>query len=185
MKLGSGHVCRVDLSQAFPLAERQSIAHRQGRAYQSSCACNSISITANVWSVTNSVTQAGIEENICNSTTHNRGTTGEGMHNIVMQLAPLWLMGSFPDSRTDFLTQEEPMAGPPTIVVFGGNGFVGSSVCEEAVRTGLGVVSVNRSGPPKTGADWISKVEWVRVRHACALAQQVQPATAYRTCQCG
>ena len=56
---------------------------------------------------------------------------------------------------------------PPTILVFGGNGFVGSAVCEEVVRTGLRAVSVNRSGPPKAGGDWVSKVEWVRVRHAC------------------
>ncbi len=54
--------------------------------------------------------------------------------------------------------------GPPKILVFGGNGFVGSRVCEEAVKTGLSVVSVNRSGPPKLSADWVSKVEWVRVR---------------------
>ena len=53
--------------------------------------------------------------------------------------------------------------GPPKILVFGGNGFVGSRVCEEAVKTGLGVVSINRSGPPKLNADWVSKVEWVRV----------------------
>lgn len=56
---------------------------------------------------------------------------------------------------------------PPTILVFGGNGFVGSAVCEEVVRTGLRAVSVNRSGPPKASGDWVSKVDWVRVRHAC------------------
>ena len=54
--------------------------------------------------------------------------------------------------------------GPPKILVFGGNGFVGSRVCEEAVKTGLGVVSINRSGPPKLNADWVSKVDWVKVR---------------------
>lgn len=52
----------------------------------------------------------------------------------------------------------------PKLVVFGGNGFVGSKVCEEALRTGLGVVSINRSGPPKLSAPWIKDVEWVRVR---------------------
>ncbi len=53
--------------------------------------------------------------------------------------------------------------GPPKLVIFGGNGFVGSRVCEEALKTGLSVVSVNRSGPPKQSADWVKGVEWVQV----------------------
>ena len=72
-------------------------------------------------------------------------------------------------------------------MVFGGNGFVGSAVCEEAVRMGLGVVSVNRSGPPKASADWVSKVDWVRVRHACPSSAarihvDVQCCPALHTC---
>ena len=53
--------------------------------------------------------------------------------------------------------------GPPKLVVFGGNGFVGTRVCEEALQTGLSVVSVNRSGPPKATAAWTSQVDWISV----------------------
>ncbi|CAL8467766.1 g7304 [Coccomyxa elongata] len=61
-----------------------------------------------------------------------------------------------------FSQQPEEFMGPPKLVIFGGNGFVGSRVCEEALKTGLSVVSVNRSGPPKQSADWIKGVEWVK-----------------------
>lgn len=58
---------------------------------------------------------------------------------------------------------QETFIGPPKLLVFGGNGFVGGRVCEEALNTGLSVVSINRSGPPKVSADWVSSVEWVQV----------------------
>lgn len=35
---------------------------------------------------------------------------------------------------------------PSKLVVFGGNGFVGSRVCEAGINKGLQVVSVSRSG---------------------------------------
>ena len=43
-------------------------------------------------------------------------------------------------------------APAPHLLVFGGNGFVGSRVCERALASGLGVVSVSRSGAPPTRA---------------------------------
>lgn len=52
----------------------------------------------------------------------------------------------------------------PALVVFGGNGFVGSRVCQEALKTGLAVISVNRSGAPKQGGAWVNEVQWVKVR---------------------
>lgn len=52
--------------------------------------------------------------------------------------------------------------GMPKLLVFGGNGFVGSRVCEEAVKTGLQIVSINRSGRPKQSAPWIDEVDWVQ-----------------------
>ena len=54
--------------------------------------------------------------------------------------------------------------GQPKLLVFGGNGFVGSRVCEEALKTGLDVVSISRSGRPKLSADWVSSMEWVQVQ---------------------
>eukprot|EP00898_Chlorokybus_atmophyticus_P003661 jgi/Chlat1/4296/Chrsp29S04556 len=48
------------------------------------------------------------------------------------------------------------------IVVIGGNGFVGSHVCKEAMARGIDVTSINRSGPPKEHAAWVHKVNWVQ-----------------------
>ena len=39
-------------------------------------------------------------------------------------------------------------SGPPKIVIAGGNGFVGTTVCQEALKTGLSVVSISRGGRP-------------------------------------
>ena len=59
--------------------------------------------------------------------------------------------------------------GPPKLIVFGGNGFVGTRVCEEALQTGLAVVSVSRSGAPKSApsASWTSQVDWLSVSFPC------------------
>eukprot|EP00244_Chara_vulgaris_P005917 TRINITY_DN2270_c0_g1_i2.p1 TRINITY_DN2270_c0_g1~~TRINITY_DN2270_c0_g1_i2.p1 ORF type:complete len:477 (-),score=71.69 TRINITY_DN2270_c0_g1_i2:527-1957(-) len=48
------------------------------------------------------------------------------------------------------------------LVVFGGNGFVGSHICREALTRGIHVTSVNRSGPPARQEPWVREVEWVR-----------------------
>lgn len=42
--------------------------------------------------------------------------------------------------------EKESANTPSKLVVFGGNGFVGSRVCEAGVRQGLNVVSISRSG---------------------------------------
>jgi len=51
------------------------------------------------------------------------------------------------------------------LLIFGGNGFVGSRVSEEALRTGLAVVSISRSGAPPKGVSalWVGKVKWAKV----------------------
>lgn len=51
----------------------------------------------------------------------------------------------------------------PKILVLGGNGFVGSHICEQAVQHGCTVSSLNRSGPPSgyTGS-WAASVEWLQ-----------------------
>ncbi|KAK9816943.1 hypothetical protein WJX72_007264 [[Myrmecia] bisecta] len=70
--------------------------------------------------------------------------------------------------------QEQPggSSGLPRLVVFGGNGFVGSRVCEQALKTGLSVVSISRSGRPKAlaGAAWADSIDWVQ-------ADAFEPAT--------
>jgi len=38
--------------------------------------------------------------------------------------------------------------GKRTIVVFGGNGFVGSHVCKNALEEGYNVISISRQGQP-------------------------------------
>ena len=55
--------------------------------------------------------------------------------------------------------------GPPRLLVFGGNGYVGTRVCKEALDTGLGVVSISRSGQPPVQDSWVPQVEWVEVGH--------------------
>ena len=71
----------------------------------------------------------------------------------------------------------------PKLLVFGGSGFVGSRVCEEALKTGLPVVSVNRSGPPKLSADWVSNVEWIQVQHKCCRLLAYTSSNAQPPCE--
>jgi len=64
------------------------------------------------------------------------------------------------DETTDE-KKEEP-ATEAKLVVFGGNGFVGSRVCEAAHKMGLHVISINRSGRPSwLKKPWANEVEWV------------------------
>lgn len=52
-------------------------------------------------------------------------------------------------------------AGIPPLIIFGGGGFVGSHVCQEALRCGLPVTSVSRSGRPSNERDaWADSVTW-------------------------
>lgn len=49
----------------------------------------------------------------------------------------------------------------PKLVVFGGNGYVGSHVCQAGIRMGVPVVSVNRSGRPgNADTSWADQVDW-------------------------
>ena len=62
------------------------------------------------------------------------------------------------------LTVFIPLLLGSQVVVFGGNGFVGQSVCQAALRLGAEVVSISRSGAP-IGEDkksWADAVRWVR-----------------------
>lgn len=55
--------------------------------------------------------------------------------------------------------QEDPSV--PPLLVFGGSGFVGTHVCQEAIRCGLPVTSISRSGRPSNEPDaWADAVTW-------------------------
>jgi len=58
----------------------------------------------------------------------------------------------------------EIMAAKQTIIVVGGNGYVGSRMCEQAILSGYNVVSISRSG---TRPSWLKTTDW---------SQQVQYA---------
>ncbi|KDO21181.1 hypothetical protein SPRG_11040 [Saprolegnia parasitica CBS 223.65] len=51
-----------------------------------------------------------------------------------------------------------------TLLVVGGNGFVGSNILQRAVAKGIEVRSLNRSGKPTWGdqVPWVEKVEWIQ-----------------------
>ena len=51
-----------------------------------------------------------------------------------------------------------------SVLVLGGNGFVGSAICKEAISHDWKVTCLSRGGKPRydLSADWISKVNWVK-----------------------
>jgi nucleoside-diphosphate-sugar epimerase len=86
-----------------------------------------------------------------------------------------------PFSTSTQASSSSPSSSLPHLLVFGGNGFVGTRVCQAALAAGLGVVSVSRSGRPRWAKGeeeleeegeasssptsdpdaWIRDVEWV------------------------
>lgn len=53
---------------------------------------------------------------------------------------------------------------PPTekLLVLGGNGFVGSHICKEALSRGIAVASLSRSGRSSINDPWANNIEWHR-----------------------
>ncbi|CAD5191157.1 unnamed protein product [Musa acuminata subsp. burmannicoides] len=62
--------------------------------------------------------------------------------------------------------EAETVKAPPPpsekLLVLGGNGFVGSHVCKEALDQGLSVSSLSRSGRSSIRESWADKVEWLQ-----------------------
>ncbi|GAB2286589.1 hypothetical protein Dimus_020986 [Dionaea muscipula] len=59
--------------------------------------------------------------------------------------------------------EAETVNVPPAsekLLVLGGNGFVGSHVCKEALSQGLSVASLSRSGRPSSDESWANRVNW-------------------------
>ncbi|CAI5475021.1 unnamed protein product [Closterium sp. Yama58-4] len=70
------------------------------------------------------------------------------------------------------------------IVVMGGNGFVGSAICRNAIGRGIEVASVNRSGQPNRSEAWIKEVEWIKgdALNPSSWKQHLQGATGVVSC---
>lgn len=49
-----------------------------------------------------------------------------------------------------------------SILVFGGNGFVGSAICKYAASLNLNIISISRSGKPHTPAPWQSSITFIQ-----------------------
>ncbi|XP_057799190.1 uncharacterized protein At1g32220, chloroplastic [Salvia miltiorrhiza] len=66
--------------------------------------------------------------------------------------------------KTDKIEEAETVEVPPPptekLLVLGGNGFVGSHVCKEALNRGLTVASLSRSGRPSIQESWANSVMW-------------------------
>eukprot|EP00126_Sphaerothecum_destruens_P009884 Sdes_comp20620_c1_seq1m15692 len=48
------------------------------------------------------------------------------------------------------------------VVVFGGNGFLGSQICRNLLRKEVDVISISRSGRPPSRLPWCEKVTWLK-----------------------
>lgn len=80
-------------------------------------------------------------------TKHNSTVTSAGFENV----------------PTGHEEQASPASDHRKIVLFGGNGFVGQGIVNSALKSGVDVVSINRSGQPKNfkpPAFSSGKIEW-------------------------
>ncbi|XP_075518143.1 uncharacterized protein At1g32220, chloroplastic-like isoform X3 [Primulina tabacum] len=66
--------------------------------------------------------------------------------------------------ETDKVDEAETIHVPPPptekLLVLGGNGFVGSHICKEALGRGLTVSSLSRSGGSSIGEPWANSMIW-------------------------
>ncbi|KAF1871875.1 hypothetical protein Lal_00020670 [Lupinus albus] len=75
---------------------------------------------------------------------------------------------------------------PPTekLIVLGGNGFVGSHICREALDHGLTVASFSRSGKSSLHDSWASNVAWYKgnILSTDSLKEALNGVTAVISC---
>ncbi|KAH9614994.1 hypothetical protein KSS87_004150 [Heliosperma pusillum] len=57
-------------------------------------------------------------------------------------------------------TVQVPPSPSEKLLVLGGNGFVGSHICKEALDHGMPVASLSRSGRPSIKESWANSVTW-------------------------
>lgn len=65
---------------------------------------------------------------------------------------------TFKVEEAETVKPESP--GPEKVLVLGGNGFVGSHVCKEAVQQGFSVSSFSRTGRASIQESWADSVVW-------------------------
>ena len=74
--------------------------------------------------------------------------------------------GAAPRAKAGGDDAEEGGASKGKLLVLGGTGFVGSTICRKAVQAGYSVVSVSRRGQPPggvssgDGGDELTQVDW-------------------------
>ncbi|XP_073224532.1 uncharacterized protein At1g32220, chloroplastic-like [Cicer arietinum] len=70
------------------------------------------------------------------------------------------------------------------MLVLGGNGFVGSHICREALNHGLSVASISRSGRSSLHDSWASNVIWYKgnLLSAHSLKEALNGVTAVMSC---
>ncbi|KAG2400372.1 uncharacterized protein HKW66_Vig0097740 [Vigna angularis] len=75
---------------------------------------------------------------------------------------------------------------PPTekLLVLGGNGFVGSHICREALERGLSVASISRSGRSSLHDSWAGNVTWYKgnILSTDSLKEALNGVTAVISC---
>ncbi|KAK7352618.1 hypothetical protein VNO80_18042 [Phaseolus coccineus] len=75
---------------------------------------------------------------------------------------------------------------PPTekLLVLGGNGFVGSHICREALERGLSVASLSRSGRSSLHDSWAGNVTWYKgnILSTDSLKEALNGVTAVISC---
>lgn len=87
------------------------------------------------------------------------------LHTLAMSGSCRFLSTESTGAGGGFKVEEaETVSVPPPpsekLLVFGGNGFVGSHICKEALERGLSVASISRSGRPSINEPWADRVSW-------------------------
>eukprot|EP00850_Spirogloea_muscicola_P019593 SM000194S04829 [mRNA] locus=s194:214809:217815:- [translate_table: standard] len=88
---------------------------------------------------------------------------GRSSFSVAAEEAPFGTLGTQAGSTPEAVpVQEAPQQPRSKLLVIGGNGFVGSAICKEALSSGREVLGLSRSGAPLIKESWIHQVDWIR-----------------------